>query len=615
MGSGTNLWFGSPHKQGWVPRQALLLATALTTSYAFTAGSSDEAGFNAQAKVYGFQERDGWWDGYVPDSKSTGMFPGNYVTADEPQPAFLKPSPPPLPPAFNPSQLPLTHTPVPPPQPSPASSAATTRPPVAQVPAPSLPSAQSANFFNPMLKNNVPAAVAAAAPAAPAAGQPTPSQDSSNGKAEREFKGALPQQFAIWGHYMALYAAFTLFWCGLFTVLWANGDGWSCMIEGEWIHDSLIVNTTFPDCEEKEMVQRRLLSSASSAAWPLASMQAPPRELAHVANDDECCAAGLGGGACCNPWKYSQVNLGGSLPFGLYGVGLSVLIFVLEYFDGGYGLWQPSDSSWYRRGISPLALFYGAASVPLFFAIPNAFAGACLLLTAICQQWSFKRFESGDGGRRDRQAKAARAAAAKAKRQEQNTAAGKKNLEFEYPLDWYKGADLAFVVLHPIAFLRKLHQEDKLSTVFWLLVYFFVNAYLFFSTLAKFEKLIDDLQPSLLDGTVDLSVAANRQAVRFGFLSRVAPWAKASGGCLNFNCALIAMPVTKLLLARLNNFGKSYSKMQAGNSLLAQYFGRFFAHPFTRCEVHTLSAFCFMLFQRLSFELLRYQHDLPCFLN
>jgi hypothetical protein len=219
--------------------------------------------------------------------------------------------------------------------------------------------------------------------------------------------------------------------------------------------------------------------------------------------------------------------------------------------------------------------------------LPNAFAAVCLLITAVCQQWSFKRLESGDGGRAQRQATAARNKAAHAKQQAQNLAAGKK-AESDYPLDWYKQTDLGWVLLHPLQFLRKLNQEDKLSSAFWLSVYFAVNVFVFFFTLTVFEELIDDVLPNLKDGTIDLTTIANRNVVRFGFISRAAPWAKASGGCLNFNCALIAMPVTKLLLARLNNFGKSYSKMQAGRSVMSQYFGRFFAHPFTRCDFFKL---------------------------
>lgn len=123
--------------------------------------------------------------------------------------------------------------------------------------------------------------------------------------------------------------------------------------------------------------------------------------------------------------------------------------------------------------------------------------------------------------------------------------------------------------------------------MFWLTVYFSVNVFIFFYVLSLFEIAIDDVHEKLLDGSLnvdcgDIVCQRNRSIVRHGFLSRAGPWAKACGACLNFNCALIAMPVTKLLLARLNNFGKSYSSMSSGSNILAQYFNKFFAHPFTR---------------------------------
>jgi hypothetical protein len=144
-------------------------------------------------------------------------------------------------------------------------------------------------------------------------------------------------------------------------------------------------------------------------------------------------------------------------------------------------------------------------------------------------------------------------------------------------------------VRDPVGFVRELAREDKLSTYFWVLAYYVVNVYLFFSTLATYAYLIDDVQAGLLDGTLH-DLMSHRKAgaiIRHGFLSRFAPWAKACGFCLNFNCALILMPVTKLLLARLNNVGRSYSSsdFKAGrvtNNALYDAFARFFAHPFTR---------------------------------
>mmetsp|Transcript_17407 Transcript_17407/g.35557 ORF Transcript_17407/g.35557 Transcript_17407/m.35557 type:complete len:708 (+) Transcript_17407:2-2125(+) len=141
--------------------------------------------------------------------------------------------------------------------------------------------------------------------------------------------------------------------------------------------------------------------------------------------------------------------------------------------------------------------------------------------------------------------------------------------------------------MHPVAFLWKLALEDKLSQVFWLATYFSVNAVIFFVVLATFEGAIDDTEKRLLDGSLDVDCGTadcqkNRQIVRHGYLSRAGPWAKACGGCLNFNCALIVMPVTKLLLARLNNLGKSYSTQSTGSNVASQFVAKWFAHPFTR---------------------------------
>lgn len=71
---------------------------------------------------------------------------------------------------------------------------------------------------------------------------------------------------------------------------------------------------------------------------------------------------------------------------------------------------------------------------------------------------------------------------------------------------------------------------------------------------------------------------------QFGPLSVYAPWAKACGNCLNFNCALILVPVLRMLLRHINNVGVSFSNAQRNASL----FARLFAHPLTRYVHSTL---------------------------
>ena len=78
------------------------------------------------------------------------------------------------------------------------------------------------------------------------------------------------------------------------------------------------------------------------------------------------------------------------------------------------------------------------------------------------------------------------------------------------------------------------------------------------------------------------------------FLYICIAFAKGFGACLNLNCALLILPVIKLLLNRLNNLGVSFSKTRDEN----HYFAKFFASPFTRyvplsknLEFHKLCAF------------------------
>jgi hypothetical protein len=574
---------------GWVAKGELLVATALTSSYAYEAASGDEASFGAGEGVFGFLEQDGWWDGFTASNgqHKCGTFPGNYVTPASPQPAFAAAaSAVPAPPAYS----------------APRPAAAYT---AAGAPGTSNPLGGGGGQGQDPEAQLVAPTVKAPAPAAPRGG-------GGGGDSGRSFKGEKPLQYAVWGHSMAYGCAFECFWCGQFTVLWADGYGWDCKVnradglEGmQLIHPSLVVNASLVGCD--------------------------PASLKAAKNRDRSCCPRE---ACCDPNAFKDVDLHGSGLFGGICLGLAFLIVLLEHEDWGFGLWQPADWVFYKKQVSPLGVFYGLAALPCFLAYPSAFAGCCLLATACVHQRSYQRSESGDGGRSARKAMAARKATELAKKAEAAAAKGlapppSKGLA-DYPMDWYKGLSLTDAVLHPLAFLRKLSTEDRLSSAFWLSLYAAVNVFIFFFVLEIFEHAIDDMevrrclehlqawrgghshlfpfplyasrfnppplcampQATMLDGTIDTdcfgrgkrgaACSANRSVVRHGFLSRAGPWAKACGGCLNFNCALIVMPVTKLLLARLNNLGNSAGTHLAGKSVVSQCFARWFAHPFTR---------------------------------
>ena len=89
----------------------------------------------------------------------------------------------------------------------------------------------------------------------------------------------------------------------------------------------------------------------------------------------------------------------------------------------------------------------------------------------------------------------------------------------------------------------------------------------------------------LMDASLDISASCttatckvNRAIVEYGPLSVYAPWAKAAGNALNFNCSLILMPIVRMLLRYVNNVGTSFNRAQHKATL----FARLFAHPLTR---------------------------------
>ena len=65
----------------------------------------------------------------------------------------------------------------------------------------------------------------------------------------------------------------------------------------------------------------------------------------------------------------------------------------------------------------------------------------------------------------------------------------------DYPADWYKSYTAYEAVFRPLTLMRKLALEDKLSTVFWLGLYAFINAFIFFFVLDLFDVRPVDLFP------------------------------------------------------------------------------------------------------------------------
>jgi len=532
---------------GWIAKNRLELANPLLAEYDYDANGDDELGFKQGETVFGFVEVDGWWEGYNPSNGQAGMFPGNYIKV--------------LPKGAVAATVPR-------PAPAPAAVAAAAAPPEPFVPQ-ALPMRmpQPSKFEE---TKTGPQTVGGAMVQNPMAGKAVqPAAKATAKGSDGKFDGVNEQQFAIWAHYQAYMCAFTAFFCGIYTVTWANGDGWKCEIEGKTISDIYILNKTA--CGGGNSTGRRLLDHHT------------------------CCTAGH----CCDPTEFNDVDLWGSLEIGALSILMAFLIPIFENEDFGFGLWMPTTWWWYERRVSPHALVYFICAVINLGAFPSAFTAICLLICAYTYQYAFWRQEAGDGGRERRQVAKQRAAERKAKADKQ---------EDGWPLDWYRTTPVYEAIFRPVSFYRKLVREDKLSIYAWTSFFVFLNLFQFFFALGVWVDLVNTVQEDMIDGKLKVGCSSeecktNRGRIEYGFVSDVGPLAKACGACLNLNCALIVMPVTKLLLARLNNLGNSYNSQNASANIFSQWFARCCAGPFTRyvplsknIEFHKLIAYFIFVF-------------------
>lgn len=332
-----------------------------------------------------------------------------------------------------------------------------------------------------------------------------------------------PLQYGLWAHYMGYGSSLLCFWFGITAVLWADAHFYSCRVNGQPIDTSyILVNGT-------------------------------------------CGAIHKGNYVCCNPDDDAKVE--GNMPVGAVYIVYGIFLMFIENYDWGYGLWFPKDSFIFKYRFSPIGLLHILIAIIGFTNYATAIAAFCLLTTGIVYNIATYRFETGDGGREQR----------KQERLKQTN-----NSKFSYLLSFLP--DYQHINLNPMKFFRRIYQEDKLSSYIWLTLYFGLNFALFVYTLYAWDATAHGMRQGLIKGNLEYDCDTPlcdlaRQVIRSGPISRYAPWAKACGGCLNLNCALILFPVTRLLLSKLYNVGTSYSRYQGNNSSV---FTRFFAHPITR---------------------------------
>jgi hypothetical protein len=273
---------------------------------------------------------------------------------------------------------------------------------------------------------------------------------------------------------------------------------------------------------------------------------------------------------CCQP--DAEPNLGGGFLIGGWVlIGYSVFLVLLEDTTFGFGLWYPNDSLSFKLKFSPFAIINFAIGVLACTDYSTVFAGGCLIGLCLVQQTAVLREESGDGGRSRR-------------------ATAKKEGNFTGECAKYTGMVKNFFtglsINSPCNFFKRVSNEDKLSSYVWVGIYLSANLAYFIYILHSWYTMIYGIREGLMDGTlpeenlvcVSRVCHMMRKIIRYGPPTDFAAWAKACGGLLNMNCALLLLPIIKLLLNKLNNIGTSFSKMQRETD----FFQKFFAAPLTR---------------------------------
>jgi hypothetical protein len=342
-----------------------------------------------------------------------------------------------------------------------------------------------------------------------------------------KFEGKQQLQFALWAHYMSFGAAAMSIFCGIFAIAWEHPQFYNCKIEGKSIFPGYILNTTTGTCTESFYF------------------------------DDD----GNKLYSCCDSSFVSAIQ--GSIPIGilyiLYGFGL----LLYENPDWGFGLWYPTDSFTYERKISITGIIHMMTGIVGLSTYVTCLGGFCIFSTGVVCCIAAKRKEAGDGGREQRA------------KQRENAKKVEKSDDDQTCCFGMLGA-----LCNPINFLKHIYNTDQIATYFWLGFYVAVNIVLFAYTLHTWEAIVSDLDDGLLQGTFRTNCDGpvckfNRKVVKYGPLSSFAPWAKSCGNLLNFNCALVMMPVTKMLLTSINNFG-----IRASSS--TSFIQRYFSRPITR---------------------------------
>jgi hypothetical protein len=368
------------------------------------------------------------------------------------------------------------------------------------------------------------------------------------------FKGANPLQYGLWAHYLAIGAGFLCICQGIFSMLWTDAQTYKCKIGDKSINSVYLPDPSSGVCLNTFTTQDGTVKTI-----------------------------------CCDPSKPSSLE--GFFAIGAIYLIYGILTLLYENTSWGFGLWFPNDTIFYRNRISPIGILHIVIGIAGCYNYATVLAGVCVIITGIVYCYAVYRNESGDGGREARRKAAEKAAQDKKDNPKPFSQVISEN--FYYVLSF-----------NPVAFYRRIYNEDKLSSYVWIGIYAAANIFAFFYTLSFWYGVVGLQIEGLENGTLDVSCNelichVNRKIVRYGPFSAYAAWAKSCGMCLNLNGALLLMPVVKLLIRKLYNYGESFAKTQQNNDC----WGKFFAHPLTRyiplqknIEFHRIVAWAIFFF-------------------
>ncbi len=404
------------------------------------------------------------------------------------------------------------------------------------------------------------------------------------------FMGKRGLQYALWAHKLGYCCAIVCLIGGSFAIAFSRSVTYGCKINDKLINSVFLYNSQ-GNCPTKYYPAGSIIGQDVCC-----KLTVEPSTLALIANG---------------------VNITAASTIGAIYVIYSIFIVIIEDIDCGigFGLWFPSDNWFYDKRISPLGLLHILIGILGLTNLGTCLAGVALIINGAVYLEAMRRQEAGDGGRAAARKERERAAKAKIAADEKRGKGGEHDDEVEFEcstcpktfsnhrlfeyLAKFGSWVLTVLSYNPLSFLYRIYQEDKLAAYFWSGAFIGANVVMFAVTYRKWQNLIEVETKSMIDGTINVTCdttecSINRTAILYGPFSSAAPFAKACGGCLNFDCAILLLPVIKTVLRKIYDMAGKFQDLRDKTD----YFSKCFSHSFSRyvpiqknIEFHKLIAF------------------------